>query len=173
MPNSVSGCDAESGAAGIHYRKNSSMLFSNGSSRRGTKQKVNHILYTLFCKKIQSIWKVFKIPGRTEIWRLLLKEETPPRYRSLSTIAVKEGIADGQRQLIYELVNTFLRMGEGWVKKSQAGSAFHGMDGRILPGTFFSGKDHELPQWHPGFPQVQSFLRAVSEYVLELKALRA
>ena len=65
------------------------------------------------------------------------------------------GIADRQRQLIYELVNTFFRMGERLgEKKGQAGSVFHGMDGRICRVRFFlPGKDHGLPQWHPGFPQ--------------------
>ena len=42
--------DAESGAAGIQTTEKFFNAFSNGSSRRGTKQKVNHILYTLFCK---------------------------------------------------------------------------------------------------------------------------
>ena len=54
----------------------------------------------------------------------------------------------------YELVNTFLCMGERLgEKKSQAGSAFHGMDGRILPGAFFfqakiTGFHNGIPDFH-------------------------
>ena len=42
--------DAESGAAGIQITEKFFNAFSNGSSGSGTKQKVNHILHTLFCK---------------------------------------------------------------------------------------------------------------------------
>ena len=42
--------DAESGAAGIQITEKFFNTFSNGSSGSGTKQKVNHILHTLFCK---------------------------------------------------------------------------------------------------------------------------
>lgn len=80
--NSISGLRCRIWCSGnTDYRKILQCFFERQLQERNQTKSKPYTVHA-FLQKYNLYGRFLKIPGLTETWRLLLKEETPPRYQS-------------------------------------------------------------------------------------------